>query len=891
MKIFIRPLSIRFEYISDVVTKVQLENIANTYCQALHSTIANAQGSIRGLDLLSNRDWKQISRWNSSVPQPMNSLVHHLTKKWVKAQPGKQAVQSWDGSLTYAELDGLSSRLANHLQELDVGPEKVVPFCFEKGLCAVVSMIAILKAGGVCCPLDASHPRSRLLQIIRKTRATLVVTSASLLSLFSDIDAAVVDVSLPFLSDLTTLGQPRTSRVRPNNAAFLMYSSGSTGMPKGIVQTHAAFCTSVRDHGVGMRLTSTSRVLQFASYIFDVAAGDIFAALMRGATVCVPSNRARLDGLAGAIRDLNATHACLTPTVLNELVPAEVKCLRTITVGGEAMTPALLRTWAGSVDLINIYGVTECTVWCTCSGILNMESIPTDIGRGCGCRTWIVDMDTNEDGILDPKLTSIGAIGELLIEGPILAREYYHDPERTQAAFSTHLSGPGKNGENGRISTPSNRTCSNEKGIHQRPNALGRMYRTGDLVRYLPDGSGSIQYVCRADSQIKIRGQRIEAGEVEHQLARLLPAAHEVVVDLIAPNPANPVLVAFVSSPQVAAPEDDKLSTISQRDRDYLKSLYPEIMGRLADTLPAYMLPSAYIPLARFPRTLTGKTDRKKLRDFGSQMTAQQLSTFCPADTTGNHAAPSTDNERRLQKIWKRILDVDAGPSNSFFASGGNSIVAVRMTAAMRDEGFQLSTLDIFEAPSLGEMALRLVPIPKESCPSLTPFELLGSRDIAGAVIREASQQCQVGKELVEDVYATTPLQEGLIALSSKAPGSYVSHYVSRSFSESDIDRLRVALEAVVRRRAILRTRIVSIDNLGTLQVVLRTFPDWEIIHNLDDHIKEDHHQSMSFGSPLFKYALLPSSGSLVLTLHHAVSDSDVFSSLDLRIFLLSQSC
>ena len=282
---------------------------------------------------------------------------------------------------------------------------------------------------------------------------------------------------------------------------------------------HEALSTSIHYHGAKLNLNNTSRVLQFVAFTFDISFSDIFATLSHGGCICIPSEFDRMNNLEHAINSLEVNHACLTAAVAKQLRPSELRHLKTLVIAGEAPTRDILTTWADKVCLINMYGPAECSIYCAGKRDVHRNDCPENIGVGVGALLWITDIHDHD--ILAP----VGAIGELLIEGPLLARCYLNDEAQTKAAF---------------IEDPA---WSIEDG--SRSSQRRRLYKTGDLVHY--DSDGSIVYVGRKDKQVKVRGQRVELGEVEHQLRECLDLSSEVVVDMVVPQDGDsPILAAFV---------------------------------------------------------------------------------------------------------------------------------------------------------------------------------------------------------------------------------------------------------------------------------------------------------------------------------------------------------
>ncbi|KAE8849621.1 hypothetical protein PTNB85_00037 [Pyrenophora teres f. teres] len=463
---------------------------------------------------------EKIWAWNCKVPEAVEQCIHNLFAEKVLVQPNAPAICAWDGEMSYNVLDNLSTKLAGYLIKIGIKPEEVVPLCFEKSMWTVVAMLAVLKADGAFAPLDPDHPASRHKEILKQTGARVVVVSAQHSARWVSSGYHVVTVSEASISKLTAEDDLPSFSATPGNAAYVLFTSGSTGIPKGVVLEHRAVSTSCLGHGRAFGITDQSRVLQFTSYTFDFCMAEIITTLLYGGCICVPSDRDRRSDLAKAINTMGANWALLTPSVAQLLNPSDVPTLKILVLGGEQVTATDWNRWPISVQLINGYGPTECCIVCT--GYTSTQAFKTGtIGTAIASVSWVVVPEDHH------KLAPLGSVGELLVEGPILARGYLNDAEKTAAAF---------------IEDPAWLVdgCQGYPGRH------GRLYKTGDLVQYNDDG----ELIClgRKDSQVKLRGQRIELGEVEHHLRECLPGATQMAVEVIMPfeESKHAMLAAFV---------------------------------------------------------------------------------------------------------------------------------------------------------------------------------------------------------------------------------------------------------------------------------------------------------------------------------------------------------
>ncbi|KAI4225077.1 MAG: hypothetical protein L6R40_008392, partial [Gallowayella cf. fulva] len=833
---------VALSYWASKISHTQAKNIAHTFGKALSAILVDPNQMVKDLDIFSERDGDQIYRWNGTAIEEIYSCVHQLVGQRASEHPHAAAICSWDGNLTYGELDEMSSRLAYHLATLGIGTEVMVPLCFEKSMWTIVSMMGVMKAGGACVPLEPSHPTARHEAIICDVRATIVLVSPSYTKAFEDIVPRVVTVSPSLLASIPTNRSVLTKPATPRNAAMVLYTSGSTGSPKGVIKEHAAICTNARDHGLAVRLDSESRALQFAPYTFTVSTFEIFTTLMRGGCVCVPSDFDKMNDMARVMEEMKVNWAILTPSYV-KLLGSGVFGLRTLVLGGEMLSWDKIKDWIGRITLINGYGSTEGSV--PIAGEITKECIA---GRAIGTFCWIVD-PTNHN-----KLVPVGSVGELLLGGPGLARGYLNDPEKTAAAF---------------IDAPS--WMSKENSQHSE-----RLYKTGDLARYNSDST--ISLIGRKDAQVKLRGQRVELGEVEFYLRRAIPTAVDVAVDVIVPADGrnSQTLSAFVCFGDHL---DDKVNRTSGKSTasEYLESLVVRLEAELSRSLPQYMIPTAFIALEQLPLTLSRKMDRMKLRQIGAELLLKQFAIYIAAE--GEKRWPSTEMEKRIRELWSEVLSVPAsamGLDDNFFRLGGDSISAIKLVAAARGESVSLVVGDVFRHPTLVDMSHVSTDIGSHREAELTPFTLLKGLEATEAICSDVIAQCDITRDMVEDVYPCTPLQEGLLALSTKDSGSYVTRHSLSLPTAVDMNRFRNAWEATVESHAILRTSIVQIKS-GMVQVVLKKNIDWLAADSLDTYLEEDQQILMHLGDRLTRYAVVEDAATgvrhFVWTVHHAVYD------------------
>ncbi|QSZ31682.1 hypothetical protein DSL72_001249 [Monilinia vaccinii-corymbosi] len=610
------------------LSTISATNVAHTCTRAIEYILNGPFQSIDNPDLITKRDLEQLRGWETSFPDRIDVCVHDLVLRHAASTPKSPAICSWDGQLTYDELEKMTSKLACHLVDHGVGPEILVPICFEKSVYAIMTMLAILRVGGAFVPLDPSQPRERLEAIIRKSNATMVISSPKFVQNFSSITKQAISVSEALLRTLHISLQDRLPvKVKTYSAAFVLFTSGSTGEPKGIIQEHSSVSTSSLAHGKAMRMSSRSRVLQYAAYTFDVSMMDIFTTLIYGGCVCTPSEDDRQNNIIGIMNTMQVNWVLFTPSVANLISPEDVPCLETLALGGEAVTQENVIRWANAVTLYNCYGPAECAA--TTVNQLVANSRGSTIGRAFGSALyWLVDPINHN------RLVPIGAVGELLVEGPTLARGYIGDMDKTKAAFIKDPRWP-------------------PEILRTRTR---RFYKTGDLVRYNSDGS--LDFVGRKDFQVKVRGQRVELGDVECHLS-----TYPGVVLSIATSPKTGAFAkSLVATIQILdtyldpASATNILSLVSNHQLKAAGFSIADVGKFLKTKLPNYMVPTHWFVVEKIPLSISGKIDRKSVELWLTGLSRDSANPVLANDRLSGRANGSTNgttdsqNGSRLSK-------------------------------------------------------------------------------------------------------------------------------------------------------------------------------------------------------------------------------------------------
>ncbi|KID83501.1 bassianolide synthetase, partial [Metarhizium majus ARSEF 297] len=643
-------------------------------------------------------DQAEIHDWNSAELESSDVCVHDVIAERSASRPGSTAVFAWDGEWTYEELNNLSSRLAAHIQSLGLNHEQTVPICFEKSKWVVVGILAVLKAGLAFTLIEPSHPPARIAQICQQTSATIALVSKMQYNTLQNLVSHCVIVDDELSQSLSAYQDGFISVAKPQNLAYIIFTSGSTGDPKGCMIDHRGFASCALKYAPELHISSKSRSLQFASYAFGACLIEIVATLMQGGCVCIPSEEDRMNNITDFINSAGVTWALLTPSFIGAIRPENIPRLQTLVLGGEALSAEIRDTWASQVQLLCGYGQSETSSICSVARIDPGMADPSNIGRATGARLWITDPD-NPD-----QLAPIGCIGELVVESPGVARGYIVPPPQTKSPF---IAG-----------TPS---------WHPTSRYIDRFsfYRTGDLVRYKSDGT--IVYLGRRDLQVKIRGQRVDIGDVETHLRQQLPNDVVAVVEAVQrPSTShNTILVAFL----VGLNQNGEDNTVSATRASILEpSVARNITAKLQQLIPQYGIPSYYILLKRVPTTATGKTDRRKLRSIGAELLDEMTQ-----NTTSKEETPTDSpisREDTLRQLWFRNLNIDPKShiqAANFFDLGGDSIAAIKMANMARSAGIELSVADIIRYPDLSNLVSK---VSVQLCLDLDGIEPIANRSL-----------------------------------------------------------------------------------------------------------------------------------------------------------------
>jgi amino acid adenylation domain-containing protein/non-ribosomal peptide synthase protein (TIGR01720 family) len=668
-----------WEYNTEVFESETIHRLAARWQSVLRQAVADPDLRIGDLELLTEADRRDLAAWNATATDVPETTVHQLFERQVGRTPAADAVTLGGATLSYTDLNARANRLAHHLRGLGVTRGALVGICVDRSLELPVGILAVLKAGGAYVPLDPNYPPARLADLLEDAVPQVLLTQQHLLGRLPRYRGQIIAVDAEWARIAEQPGTDPEPLATADDPAYVIYTSGSTGRPKGVLVQHRSlvgYATAAVD---AFDLVPADRMLQFASLGFDVLVEELFPTWLAGATVVMVPERVLGGGeeLLRLIHDERLTVFELPTSFWHEWVQALTHTgailpgyLRLVIVGGERVLPDRLRAWQRiGVPLTHVFGLTETTVTTTTFRV-PADARP-DLWQNLPVGRPLANMTVH---VLDERMrpVPVGVRGELYIGGIGVACGYLNRPELTAQRFVTDPFRPGTG---------------------------AGLYRTGDLVRLRH--SGDLEFIGRIDSQVKIRGHRIEPAEVEAALGRH-PDLRELVVVAREDTPGDRRLVAYVVPMNGCRPDAGQL-------RRFLEPV-----------LPAPLIPSIFVTLDALPTTPHGKLDRAALP--APDGNRPQL--------TEEFVAPTDPAEVILAQIWAEVIGVDrVGIHDNFFEIGGDSILSIQIVTRAQAAGLGLTPMDIFQYPTVQQLASHAQPASggeaRQQGPVAGPFPLV----------------------------------------------------------------------------------------------------------------------------------------------------------------------
>ncbi len=796
------------EYNADLFDSSRMARLAEHFSALLDAVVEDPEQPIAQLPLLSATErHRLLVEWNDTDSvEPPESCLHELFAAQSQLTPDAIALEFEDETLTYAELNARANQLAHYLRKFGVGPDVLVGLCLEPSLELIIGLLGILKAGGAYLPIDPAYPKERLSFMLADSQTPVIVTQERYTDLTDETRIICLDrdwglIAREAESDID-------SGVSPDNLAYVMYTSGSTGVPKGVSVNHRAVVRLVQEPNYA-ELNASHTFLQLAPVSFDASTLEIWGSLLNGARLALmKGGTPSLQELGTALRRYHVTTLWLTAGLFHLMVDQQLEDLQQLEqllAGGDVLSVAHVRRFLETArgKLINGYGPTENTTFTTCQPLTEVAAIDgtVPIGRPItNTRVYVLDGEL--------QLVPMGAMGELYTSGDGLARGYFNRASLTAERFIPNPFNPGE-----------------------------RLYKTGDQVRHL--AGGEVEFIGRADQQVKLRGFRIELGEIEAALTHA-EGVRQAVVLLREDTAGDKRLVAYLV-PEV----EESFSTA-------------ELRRQLQTALPDYMVPSTFVMLDELPLNANGKINRKALP--------------VPESTgaTSGYVAPRTPTEQIVADIWAEVLKVEqVGVEDNFFDLGGHSLLAAQLISRLRTAcKVELQLRALFEAGTVAALAEL---IEKEAQHELALLPPLVSVDRAGSLPLSFAQERLwfLDQFEPESAYYNLPL-----ALRLRGP--------------LNLAALESTLNEVSRRHEVLRTTFKRVNGkpeqvIGAVQA--QPLPVTDLVGLTAEQreaavqkvIKEDARTPFDLGrGPLVRQQLLrvgEAEHVVLLTMHHIVTD------------------
>ena len=650
-----RSARIVVDYDRGLFDDAAMEAMLGHFRTLLEGMAANPGGAVGGLPMLTEKERHTILvEWNETAADyPRDATIHEIFEMHAAQTPDATAVVLADARITYRELNERANKLAHRLMKLGIGPGALVAVCMDRNPELIVALMGVLKAGAAYVPLDPSYPKGRLAFMLEDTSAAVLLTEEKVIDILPPYEAHTISMDA---DGHEIAGEPASNPsggVGPDGLAYIIYTSGSTGRPKGVCCRHAGIPNLFTDFNRRKPILPGHRCSLWASISFDASVYEIFSALLAGGTLYIVSDSIRYesDAFIEWLSENHISSSYIPPVMLNDLLawirhnPGRLS-LQRLMVGVEPINEKLLVSIMDRVPgltIVNAYGPTEATIISTLYSFApgTARDRNTPIGRPIqNSKIYLLD------SLLRP--VPIGVAGEIHIGGVGLAEGYLNRPELNATRF---------------IHDP----FSGDPG--------SRLYKTGDMARFLSDGN--IEFAGRVDHQVKVRGFRVEPGEIEFAL-RQHSSVKDAVVLAKKDRTGMNRLVAYLVPADVGAGTSEL--------RTFLK-----------EKLPEYMVPTAFVTMEAFPLTPNGKLDRAALPE--PEITR--------ADIQSRFIAPRNEIEHRLAHIWERVIRIEPiGVTDSFFDLGGHSLLAVRLfTEIRRVFGTDLPLAAIFQHPTIEKVA------------------------------------------------------------------------------------------------------------------------------------------------------------------------------------------
>ncbi|KAJ4289951.1 hypothetical protein N0V88_006749 [Collariella sp. IMI 366227] len=667
-----------------VMSPEQAVGVANTFGTAICAIIENHGHAVAQVNLFSKRDQAQIMAWDAEYPvhirEQKQAVVHDLIRRQASSRPSAEAICSWDGSLTYMELEEEATKLAHYLVEAGVGPHSVVPVVMDKCKLAPVAMIAVLKTGAAFVPID-SLEMGMIQPIFDRLNSRVAIASELAGSVLRNLFDRVIVLTDELMSNIPEGQGSLTSMATPSDRACVLFVPASNDV-RGITFSHAALSTTLLGQAPAAQITHRSRVMQLSSFNVDICITEIFTTLAAGGCVCIPSAVERIQTFTAAVNRFEVNWSYMTPLLSRKLDPSLLPTLGVVCFRTRALDDDTYHIWHGNATVILAYGPQDvCPL-----GIAFLVAVGPhhlkSIGRPFAGRLLIVNPE-------DSQPVPLGAVGELVVDGPTIGFSY---PNRESTAMSQSPGG-----------------LAPRDGTTVR----SRHFKTGHRARYTQ--RGLLEFIISKRDEIEEGGKAASLTEIEQHVRRCLGRGVDVIVETVMfrrMSKRDGVLAAFVELGERFVGEE-KLSGLDAATKEQLAVAKQLVEAGLKNKFPPAMIPSVFIPVRHLPITPSLKVNRRTLQKKISTLTRDDLLGLATVANPAKYKPlPLTQGEERMRAIWAKVLGVEEAKidaSDSFFSVGGDDTVAAQLVAACRHEGIAVSIAEVLQDVTLTDLSMAVV--------------------------------------------------------------------------------------------------------------------------------------------------------------------------------------
>ncbi|KAK3299574.1 uncharacterized protein B0H64DRAFT_355769 [Chaetomium fimeti] len=859
-----------------VMSPEQSVNVANTFGGAIRAILASPNTSVGLVDLFSDRDYAQILAWEAESPpeveEQAQNVVHDLVSRQATIQPASQAICSWDGSLTYLQLEEEATRLAHHLVDAGVGPHSVVPVVMDKCKLAPVAMVAVLKSGAAFVPVD-SLELGMIQPIFERLNSRVAISSELAAPVLTNLFDRVVVLTDDLMSVLPRGEGPLTSMAAPSDPACILFVPISSTDARGLTFSHAALSTSLMGQGPAARISPLSRVMQLSSFNVDICITEIFTTLAYGGCVCVPSAAERLQDFSAAANRMQVNWSYMTPLLSRKVDPTLLPSLKVVCFRTRGLDDDTYSIWHGKANVVLAYGSQDvCPL-----GIAFLEALGPQhlksIGRPFAGNLLIVNPEDHK------KPVPVGAVGELVVEGPTLGFSY---PNRESTMTPLSPLGPASGGR-------------------------ARYLKTGHRARYTE--RGLMEFISSKRDDIDMDGKVINLTEIEQYLRRCLGQGVDVVVETVifrGPAKNDTILTAFIELGDRFGNEET-LTSLSSTTKEQLALAKQLVTMGLKNTFPPSMIPSAFIPVKHLPITPSLKVNRRRLQKMIAGLTKDDLLGLATVPNKGNFQhlkpLPLTQGEEKMRAIWARVLGIEEAKISaidSFFSVGGDDIAAAQLVAVCKQQDIAISIADVLRGATLTDLSQAVVtvespqimqeasPAPPTTSPSPVPLNPNAIKEVF--IEKVIAPGVGVDASVIADAAEASSAQIRYIETGMLRGRTNINYLIFNFTGAVDSKKLEEACKTLATIHPILRTAFVP-HNRRVYQAVIKSSgiefrrhycPTWRLANMLDKVIKKDQSTAVGFENPVTKFMFLDGSKQSILILRLSKAQYD-----DLSVALL----